>query len=287
MNKLVLIISIILTACSSTPTDSSSLAEQEDQVSSSISSSSSESTQNIIDTPITSCESYDRGLYKHWVDEDSDCQDTRQEVLNQENLLGQSDDCKITNGQWYDSYSDSTFTDPSLLDIDHMIPLAEAHRSGAYAWTSEQREAFANDLENQDALIAVWLSQNRSKSDRDPSGWLPMNESFHQAYAVQWSSIKVKYGLSADSSELRVLRELLGVDSVSLGVVFPGEAEEVDCQGVDDSEISSNSEFEKCGEKTTCGEMVSCEEATFFLEQCGVSRLDGDGDGTPCESICG
>lgn len=257
------------------------------------SSSNSSSSSISKDTLTTNCEPYDRGLYKHWIDEDSNCQDTRQEVLNEENLLGQSNDCKITSGQWKDPYSDSIFTDPSLLDIDHMIPLAEAHRSGAYAWTSEQRESFANDLENQDALIAVWLSQNRSKGDRDPSEWLPINEGFHKEYAIQWARIKVKYDLSADSVELRVLRNLIGEDSTSLGAVFPRESEEVQCFGGDEGsssmiEVSSSStsDFGECGEKTTCGVMDSCEEATFFLEQCGVIRLDGDGDGTPCESVC-
>ena len=41
-----------------------------------------------------------------------------------------------------------------------------------------------------------------------------------------------------------------------------------------------------CGSKTTCGQMSSCEEARFYLKQCGLSRLDGDKDGTPCESLC-
>jgi deoxyribonuclease-1 len=41
-----------------------------------------------------------------------------------------------------------------------------------------------------------------------------------------------------------------------------------------------------CGTKKTCGEMASCEEATFYLQQCGVKRLDGDGDGVPCASLC-
>lgn len=43
----------------------------------------------------------------------------------------------------------------------------------------------------------------------------------------------------------------------------------------------------KCGTKTKCGQMNSCAEAMCFLKKCGVTRLDGDGDGTPCESICG
>ncbi len=41
-----------------------------------------------------------------------------------------------------------------------------------------------------------------------------------------------------------------------------------------------------CGTKTYCRDMASCEEARFFLEQCGLTSLDGDGDGVPCERIC-
>jgi Excalibur calcium-binding domain len=42
-----------------------------------------------------------------------------------------------------------------------------------------------------------------------------------------------------------------------------------------------------CGTKTYCREMGSCIEARFYLEQCGQARLDGDGDGSPCENLCG
>ena len=41
-----------------------------------------------------------------------------------------------------------------------------------------------------------------------------------------------------------------------------------------------------CGQKTYCREMASCDEARFYLAQCGLSRLDGDGDGVPCEQLC-
>ena len=47
----------------------------------------------------------------------------------------------------------------------------------------------------------------------------------------------------------------------------------------------TNPEFE-CGTKRYCREMTSCEEAKYYLEHCGLSSLDGDGDGTPCESLC-
>ena len=41
-----------------------------------------------------------------------------------------------------------------------------------------------------------------------------------------------------------------------------------------------------CGSKTYCTEMQSCQEARFYLEQCGLQRLDKDGDGIPCENLC-
>ena len=43
----------------------------------------------------------------------------------------------------------------------------------------------------------------------------------------------------------------------------------------------------KCGTKTKCSQMDDCAEARCFLEKCGVTRLDGDKDGVPCEDLCG
>lgn len=41
-----------------------------------------------------------------------------------------------------------------------------------------------------------------------------------------------------------------------------------------------------CGHKRTCKAMTGCAEARFYLTVCGLSRLDGDGDGMPCEALC-
>ena len=48
---------------------------------------------------------------------------------------------------------------------------------------------------------------------------------------------------------------------------------------------ANNSQFE-CGTKQYCKEMSSCEEAKYYLKNCGLTRLDGDGDGVPCEALC-
>lgn len=44
--------------------------------------------------------------------------------------------------------------------------------------------------------------------------------------------------------------------------------------------------FGHCGSKIVCSQMANCKEARFFLNTCGLGRLDGDGDGVPCESVC-
>lgn len=53
------------------------------------------------------------------------------------------------------------------------------------------------------------------------------------------------------------------------------------------SSSSSNTTFAACGTKTTCSQMQSCSEAYYFLNTCGINRLDGNNNGVPCETICG
>jgi len=42
-----------------------------------------------------------------------------------------------------------------------------------------------------------------------------------------------------------------------------------------------------CGHKTHCAEMTSCDEAHFYLTRCEEKALDANGDGVPCEELCG
>jgi endonuclease YncB( thermonuclease family) len=41
-----------------------------------------------------------------------------------------------------------------------------------------------------------------------------------------------------------------------------------------------------CGIKKYCSQMKTCEEAFYYLRQCGVTSIDGDNDGVPCERLC-
>ena len=115
---------------------------------------------------------YDRGDWRHWVDEDGDCQDARQEVLIEESQATvtyvDSRQCRVVMGLWTGLYTGEEFTDPKDLDIDHMVPLANAHRSGGWAWNADQRRGYANDLTYEGHLIAVKASANRSKGSKGP-----------------------------------------------------------------------------------------------------------------------
>ena len=127
------------------------------------------------------CPKYERSDYSHWIDADGDCQDTRVEVLVAENIgtitYLTSSSCKVVTGSWYDPFTDTTFSTASRLDVDHMVPLKEAHESGAYLWSATKKKEYANDLSASESLIAVSGSANRSKGSRDPAEWLPINTS--------------------------------------------------------------------------------------------------------------
>lgn len=147
---------------------------------------------------------YNRQDYKHWIDADGDCQNTRQEVLISESLekvkLDESG-CKVVSGKWHDSYTDKDFTDPHELDIDHFIPLKEVDRSGGEFWSTEKKMLYANDLDDAETLIAVSKSANRAKGDKDPLHWMPQNQKYHCEYIRNWVRVKMKWHLVMDEEE--------------------------------------------------------------------------------------
>ncbi len=149
-------------------------------------------------------EPYDRALYDHWIDADGDCQHTRHEVLIRDSLEPVTlsrDGCRVEAGLWIDPYGGDSFTDPGALDIDHLVPLAEAHRSGADAWSAERRRAFANDLSSRLTLLASSASANRSKADGDPLAWLPGQVSKWCPYMRAWVLVKARWALDRDLLE--------------------------------------------------------------------------------------
>lgn len=151
---------------------------------------------------------YSRSKFTTWIDADKDCLNTRNEVLKRDSRTPARGGCKITSGTWISWLDGKKFTKPSSLDIDHLVPLAEAWDSGASAWTSTQRRSFANDLGYKWSLQAVTLSVNRSKSDRDIAEWLPRAVT-RCAYVQRWMAVKYRWNLSVDSEESYAIEVIL------------------------------------------------------------------------------
>lgn len=74
--------------------------------------------------------------------------------------------CDIVTGDWSSYLDGYSTTSPAELDVDHTVALAEAWDSGAWAWDTPRRQAFANDLDTPGALRAVSAAENQRKSDR-------------------------------------------------------------------------------------------------------------------------
>lgn len=170
---------------------------------------------------------YSRSYFKHWIDANGNGCNTREEVLIAESRSKAQVDaygCKVIEGDWFSPYDNVMYTNPSELDIDHMIPLKEAWDSGAWNWTAAQRQAFANDLSDARALIAVTAGQNRSKSDKDPSNWIPPQKSHACTYLSEWVAIKARWKLSMDQSEFGRIKNLLTASCATATVAPWGTA---------------------------------------------------------------
>ncbi|MFJ9597914.1 HNH endonuclease family protein [Streptomyces virginiae] len=149
-------------------------------------------------------EGYERSKFKHWnagLDPRDGC-NTRNEVLLAEavEMPEVGPGCKLTGGLWLSYYDEQMVDDPSKIDIDHMVPLAEAWDSGASAWTAQRREAYANDQGASTSLVAVTARSNRQKADKDPAQWTPAPAATCR-YLAEWVGTKLRWGLSADQVE--------------------------------------------------------------------------------------
>jgi hypothetical protein len=151
---------------------------------------------------------YDRDKFPHWITQSGSC-NTREVVLKRDGTDVQQDSsCAAVSGRWYSPYDGATWYAASDVDIDHIVPLAEAWRSGASGWTTSRRQGFANDL-TRSQLIAVTDNVNQSKGDQDPAEWLPSITGYRCMYARMWVWVKYYYALSVDSAEKSALSSIL------------------------------------------------------------------------------
>src|SRR4051795_6925350 len=151
---------------------------------------------------------YNRDLFPTWITISGTC-NTREYILKRDGSnVATNDACTATSGSWYSPYDGATWTAASDLDIDHLVPLAEAWDSGASGWTTARRESFANDV-TRPQLLAVTDNVNQSKGDQDPATWMPSRTAYRCTYVRAWVQVKYYYGLSVDSAEKSALTNYL------------------------------------------------------------------------------
>ena len=234
---------------------------------------------------------YDRDDWKHWVDEDGDCQDARQEVLIAESLVNVTFEtdrqCRVETGRWYGAFTGVSVEDPGDLDIDHLVPLKNAHLSGGWRWDAEMREEYANYLQEENHLIAVTAGANRSKGARGPEEWGPPEQSYWCQYATDWTEVKARWGLTMTKVESEIVMDMLGTCENPPDM----EVEELDYLGTATGEHKptpelQNSVYGSCEEAAEAGEQRvqgSQGGGQGFPKAMVLSARDGDGDGVVCE----
>jgi len=152
---------------------------------------------------------YDTADWPRWVDADRDSCDTRCEVLCRDSrvlpvvLRG-----RVISGEWLSPYTGMVLTDPAVLDVDHVVSTADAHRSGGWAWPENRRREYANDL-TVGTLVAVERAVNRSKGGRGPEAWMPADHALACAYVQSYVRIKTSWGLTVTSEQSESIRMIL------------------------------------------------------------------------------
>jgi hypothetical protein len=169
----------------------------------------------VIDVP-EGIPTYVRAEWRHWTVPYTPCRNVRAEVLIRDSFIpvtfrprADGRECAVATGSWIDLYAGGEYADAAQLQIDHMVPLANAHRSGGWAWGAPERAAYANDLDNPRHLVAVSGSVNGSKSDRGPEAWRPPLASYWCSYATDWTVIKYTWSLRISPAESAALGEML------------------------------------------------------------------------------
>ena len=159
---------------------------------------------------------YNRSDWKHWSSTQSNCWNTREEIMYQQavknsiKLLDRKKSptnnkkiaCYIESGKWYSPYDDIDIDKPSKVDVDHTYPLGRAAAMGGDKLTKKEKEAFANDSDN---LVAISQRSNRSKGAKGPGEWMPENKDSWCAYSKIYINISNRYKLGITQADKEAL----------------------------------------------------------------------------------
>ncbi len=149
-----------------------------------------------------------------WLDVDGNGCDTRDDILARDLTdVVRRDGCVVLSGTLADPYTGTSIPfvrgpDTSArIQIDHVVPLLDAWRTGARALTQEARERLANDPLN---LVAVDGPTNQRKGAGNAATWLPPAKAYRCEYAARQVAVKSAYGLWVVPAERAALERILG-----------------------------------------------------------------------------
>ena len=152
--------------------------------------------------------------------------DTRNDILRRD-LTGitfkpGTGDCAVLIGTLHDPYTGHIIDfrrgvgSSNAVQIDHVVALSDAWQTGAQQLSADQRQNFANDPLN---LQAVDGPTNESKGDGDAATWLPPNKAYRCTYVGRQVAVKSKYHLWVTPAEHDAIARILdgcgGVASLS------------------------------------------------------------------------
>ena len=244
---------------------------------------------------------YNRSQWKHWTDEDGDCQDARQEALISESLVEvtfeSERNCRVETGRWYGAFTGAYVEVPGDLDIDHLVPLKHAHDSGGWDWSAARKQEYANYLGDPDHLIAVTKGANRSKGAKGPEEWRPPDEGYWCQYATDWTEVKMEWGLEMTQRETEAVIDMLDTceepvevkaerAAGTAGTDSSGQPAAVEATATPTPAPENTSVYGSCEEAVEAGEtrvQGSAGEGRGFPKEMVPSARDGDGDGVVCE----
>lgn len=152
-----------------------------------------ESLGDVISDARAASITFRRQDWKHWIDADGDCMNTRHELLKEQAdgpIHLSPDGCYVSTGVWDDPYSGKRFYRASDLDVDHIVPLKWANNHGGNGWSKQKKMQFANDPIN---LLVVDDGLNSAKGAKGPAEWMPPNISFQCQYLSMWGAVLNKY----------------------------------------------------------------------------------------------
>jgi len=228
---------------------------------------------------------YSRDDWSHWDDLDGNGCDTRQDVLLRDTRVAATTGagCSVIGGDWYSIYDAAVAYTPGDFDIDHVVPLADAHASGGWRFGAEQRRQYANDMSN---LIAVSAESNRTKSAQRPDEWRPAMQDSWCFTATTWVATKVKYSLTVTTSERDALGQMLETCGATPTVAPGGPAVTDTAPPVAPGPATTTAPSPGGGPVSyeNCAAVRAAGAAPLHEGQPGYrSGLDGDKDGIACE----